>query len=101
MDHFCEVYSHEKFFQIRATNAKMFDSAETDAPSVRRKSDKVVTVLIDNANAECIGKSFIHVIVGHIALKKLEGRLFEEQLGASYPCVGQLRGVYGREGEGA
>jgi len=80
----------------------MCDSAETDALSVGRKSDKVVMVLIDNANAECVGKSPIRVIAGQKALKNLEGRLFEEQLGASYPCVGQRYVVYGRrEGEGA
>jgi hypothetical protein len=69
----------------------MFDSAETDTLSVERKSDEVVTVLVDNANAECVGKSSIRVKLGlgHEALKDFEGRLFEEQLGASYPCVGQ------------
>jgi hypothetical protein len=77
----------------------MFDSAETDALSVERKSDKVVTVLVDNANAECVGKSSTRVIFGHVALKVLEGRLFQEQLGASYPCVGR-RFVNGRR-EGA
>jgi hypothetical protein len=77
----------------------MFDSAEADELSVERKSDEVVTVLIDNANTECVGKSSIPVIVGHVALKDLEGRLFEEQLGTSYPCVGQGFVVYGqREG---
>jgi hypothetical protein len=78
----------------------MFDSAETDALSVERKSDKVVTVLIDNANAECVRKSSVRAIVGHVALKDLEGRLFEEQLGASYPCIGQRFVVNGRR-EGA
>jgi len=62
MNHFCEFYSHEEFFQPRATNAHMFDNAETDALSVERKSDKMVTVLIDNANAECVGKNSNRVI---------------------------------------
>lgn len=74
----------------------MFDGAETDALSVERKSDEVVTVLIDNANADCVGKSSIRVVVGHVALKDLEGRLFEEQLDASSPCVGQRFVVNGR-----
>jgi len=82
----------------------MFDGAETDALSVERKSDEVVMVLIDKANTECVGKNSIRVIVGHVALKDLEGRLFEEQLGASFPCVGQSVGqtfvVVGRR-EGA
>ena len=77
----------------------MLDSAETDALPVERKSDKVVTVLIDNANAECVGKGCIRLRVGHVALKDLEGRPFEEQLGASYPCVRERFVVNGpREG---
>ena len=95
MDHFCEFDSHKKFFQLRATNAHMFDSAEIDPLSVERKSHKVITVLIDNANAECIGMSSIPVIIGHIALKDLKGRLLKERLGASHPCVGQRFGVNG------
>jgi hypothetical protein len=60
----------------------MLDSAETDALSVERKSDKMITVLIDETNGECVGENSIRVTVGHVALKDLEGRLFEEQLGA-------------------
>jgi hypothetical protein len=74
----------------------MFDSAETDALWVERKSNEVFTVLVDNANAECVGKSSMRVILGYEALKDFEGRLFEEQLGASYPCVGQRFVVNGR-----
>jgi len=66
----------------------MFDSGETDALSVERKSDEVVTVLIDNANAECVRNGSFGVVVAPVALKDLERRLIEEQLGASYPCVG-------------
>ncbi len=79
----------------------MFDSAETDALSMKRKSDKAVTVLIDNANAEYVGEGSIRVPVGHdVALKDFDGRLFEEQLNAIYPCVGQRLAVNGRrEGE--
>lgn len=73
IDHFCEFYSHEKLFQSRTTNAHMLDSAETDALPVERKSDKVVLVLIDNANAERVDKSCIYVIVGNVALEDLEG----------------------------
>ena len=51
----------------------MLDSAETDALPVERKSDKVVLVLIDNANAERVDKSCIYVIVGNVALEDLEG----------------------------
>ena len=71
----------------------MFDSAAADAVSVERKSNEVVVVLFYNLNTEFMGKDTIRDIVaaGHwqVALKDLDGRLFEEQLGASYPCVGQ------------
>lgn len=79
----------------------MFDSAETDAPPVERKSDKVVTVLMDNAKAECVGMKSIRDVVGQVALKDLEGRRFEERLGASHPCVGQRVVVTARRREGA
>jgi hypothetical protein len=51
----------------------MFDSAKTDALWVDRKSDKVVTVLVDNADAEIVGKGSLRVRVGHVTLKDLDG----------------------------
>lgn len=48
------VYDHEEFIQPRATTAYMVDNVETDALSVERKPDKVVTVLIDDVNAKCV-----------------------------------------------
>lgn len=54
----------------------MLDGVDTDPLLVKRKPDKVITVMIDNASAECVGKSFIRDI--DVALKNLEGRLFEE-----------------------
>jgi hypothetical protein len=65
----------------------MFDGAETDALSVGKKSDKVVTVLIDNANAERVGEGSNRVREGHVVLKDLDGRRFEEQLSGVYPCL--------------
>jgi hypothetical protein len=63
----------------------VFDSAETDALWLERKSDKVVTMLADNAEAKTDGEGFLPVRVGHVTLKDLDGRLLEEQLGGIYP----------------
>ena len=74
----------------------MFDGAETDTLSVGKKSDKMVTMMIDNANAECVGERSDRVREGHVTLKDLEGRHFEEQLGGVYPCLGQTFAVDSR-----
>ena len=59
---------------------------------MERKSNKVVTVLIDDANAECAGGEgslYVHVVSEHVTLKDLDARPFEEQLYAIYPWFSQ------------
>lgn len=72
------MYDSEKFLQPRTASAYAANNVKVDALSVERKPDKVVTMPIDNANAECVCEGYLRVGVGHIDLKDLEGRLSEK-----------------------
>ena len=101
IDHFCVMYNYEKFFQSRATGTDVVDDVEADAQPMERKPDKMVTVLIDNANEKIVCERCHRARIGHVDLKDLEGRRsFEKQLRASHPCVSRVSGA-GSQGEGA
>jgi hypothetical protein len=55
------------------------DDVETDAQPMERKPDKVVTVLVDNANEKIVCEGCHRARIGHVDLKDLEGRRSSEK----------------------
>jgi hypothetical protein len=74
----------------------MFNSGKADPLSMETKSNKVVTVLIDDADAEFVGKSSRYVRAGRVTLKDLDARPFDEKLDGIYQCFSQNIGVDSR-----
>jgi hypothetical protein len=56
----------------------MVDDVETNGRSMERKPDKVVTMLIDNANKKLVCRGCQRARIVHEDLKDLEGRPSEK-----------------------
>jgi hypothetical protein len=57
---------------------------------MKRKPNKVVTVLINDSHAELVGEHSLRGRIERIDLKEFKRRLFENRHSAIHPCIRRM-----------